>query len=78
MDINWQLDLGHILTALSAIVAVVAALGRLSQKVDSLSGDVHELAEEVREHVKDDARRFDEVTRVLYRLSGRLGNGEDR
>jgi hypothetical protein len=78
MQIDWQLNLGHILTALSAIVAVVAAMGRLSQKVDTLSGEVQGLAEEVREHVRDDARRFDEVTRVLYRLSGRLGNGENR
>ena len=75
MEIDWRLNLGHVISILSAVVAVVMAVGRLSAKMDGLRGDVQELADDLKAHATEDSRRFDEVTRVLYRLQGKVGNG---
>lgn len=75
MNINPDLTLGNILTVVSAVAAVLLAIGRLSAKIDGMREQVRELAEELKAHSQEDARRFEEMGRVLYRLSGKLGNG---
>jgi outer membrane murein-binding lipoprotein Lpp len=75
VQIDWNLNAGHLLTAVSALVGVLLTMGRLSQKLDDLRTDVRDLGDEMKAHAQDDARRFEELGKVLYRLSGRIGNG---
>lgn len=75
MQINPEITLGHIVSILSAVIGIVITVGRLSQKLEDVRGDLRELADDLKAHATEDSRRFDEVARVLYRLQGKVGNG---